>query len=146
MIFAARRLTSLHSGIVARLQFCLLLSYLSYASEAKTKVKKCKGAATAPKKQSDRAAKRAQAPAALQQDLGATEEGLTSDEALTDPLQGMANCLDNMMTMLLELSLKVHGMDKAAAEQTRIPLTSPPRPQLGTKGPCIRIPLLMTWD
>ena len=52
---------------------------------------KSKGAVTASKKQSNKAAKRAQAPAALQQDLVGTEQELTGDEALTDPLQCMAN-------------------------------------------------------
>ena len=40
-----------------------------------TKPKMSKGAVTAPTKQSNRAAKRAQAPAALQQVLMGTEEG-----------------------------------------------------------------------
>ena len=62
-----------------------------------------------------------------------TEEELSGDEALTDPLQGMANCLDSMMSMILELSQKVHGPDKAAVEQLGFPLTSASGPQLGQK-------------
>ena len=102
--------------------------------KSKPKARKSKGAVTAPKKESHRGAKRAQALSALQQDLVSTEEELTRDELLTDPLQGMAKCLDNMMAMLLELSLKVHGMDKAATEQTGIPPTSLSGHQPGRKG------------
>ena len=89
-----------------------------------TKQKKRKEADTAPKKQSSRAAKRAHAPAALQQDLVVTEEECTGDAAHTGSLQGMVNCVDNMMAIILELSQKVHGPDKTAAEKTGIHLTS----------------------
>ena len=47
---------------------------------------------------------RAQANAALQElDLVVTEEQFMDDEALNDPSQGMASCVDTMMTMILEL-------------------------------------------
>ena len=52
------------------------------------------------------------------------EEEFSGDEALTDPLQGMTNCMENMMAMIFELSQKVHSTDKAAAEQMGIHLTS----------------------
>ena len=44
-------------------------------------------AVTAPTKQFNRAAKRAQAPATLQQDLVGIAEQLSGDETLTAPLQ-----------------------------------------------------------
>ena len=34
----------------------------------------------------------------------------------------MANHMDSMIAMIVELSQKVHGQDKAAVEQTGIPL------------------------
>ena len=108
-------LTALLSGIVARPQF-FLHSFLFRLCLLRQNLRLRKvRAATATKKQSHGAAKRAQAPADLQQELGGTEEELTSDEALTDTLQGMANSLYSMMTMSLELSLYVHGLDDAAA-------------------------------
>ena len=69
----------------------------------KTKAKKSKGFDTVPTKQSNKAAKRAQAPAAFQQDLVVTEEEFAGDLALTSPLQGMAS-MDNMKAIILELS------------------------------------------
>ena len=41
--------------------------------------------------------------------------------------------MDSMMAMILELSQKVHGQDKAAAEQTGIHLTRLSWPQHGRK-------------
>ena len=64
---------------------------------------------TLPKKQSRKTAKSAQAPVALQQDWVCTEEEFTGNEVLTGPFQGMANRMDNMMVMILELSHKVRG-------------------------------------
>ena len=75
--------------------------------------------------QSSRAAKRVQAPAALRQVFVDTKEELTGDETISDPLQGMANRMDSMMAMILELSQKVHGHDMAVAEQMGFPLTNP---------------------
>ena len=53
-----------------------------------------------------------------------TEGELSGDEAITDPLRGMVTCMDSMIAMILELSQKVHGQDKAVVEKTGIPLTS----------------------
>ena len=103
------------------------------APKRKSKAKKNKGASNAPKKQFTRVAKRAQAPADLQKNLLGTEKEFSSDEALTNPLQGISNCLVNMMSMLLERSQKVHGTDRAVADQTSMPLTNLSGPQLGRK-------------
>ena len=85
--------------------------------KSKTKAKKSKGVDTAPTKQSNKASKRAQSPTFLQQNLVVTEEEFKGDAAITAPLQGMADCMDKMMAMILELSQKVHGQDKAATGQ-----------------------------
>ena len=53
--------------------------------------------------------------------------------ALTGPLQCMPNNMDNMMAMALELSQKVHGLEKEVAEKTGIPLARPTGPQLERK-------------
>ena len=93
--------------------------------KSKTKTTKSKGVDTAYKETSKKAAKWAQARAALQQDMVNTEEKFTRDVVLTGPLQGMANHMDNMMAIILELSQKVHGQDTVVAEQICTPLTSP---------------------
>ena len=54
----------------------------------KPNAKMSRGAVTAPTKQSNRAAKRAQASAAPRQDLDATEEELSGDEGFTAISQG----------------------------------------------------------
>ena len=62
-----------------------------------------------------------------------TEDEFMDDEVLSDPLQGMANNMDNMTVMILEFSHKVQSQDKAAAKQKAVPLTSLSRPQMGRR-------------
>ena len=85
-------------------------------NKTKTNVKKGKGVTPSPKKQYRKAAKRSQATVALQQDWVSTEVEFMGDEALSGPLQDMADHMDNMMVMILELSNKVHGQDKVVLD------------------------------
>ena len=79
---------------------------------------------TAPTKQSYKAVKRVQAPAALQHDFVDIEEDYNCDEALSGPLQGMANRMDNMIAMILELSQN-KCMARIMEWQSRCALLSP---------------------
>ena len=70
-----------------------------------------------------KAAKKAQASAAIQQDLD-TEEEFMGEQAMVDQLQGMASRLDIMITIILGLSDKVNGQKKVPAEQMDSQTTS----------------------
>ena len=60
----------------------------------------------------------------------AQKKSSQGDKALTGPLHGMTDRMDNMMVMILELSHKVHGQDKAVLDQANICIIHPPRPQV----------------
>ena len=96
--------------------------------KSKSKAKKSKGVDNASKNKNKKAAKRDQAPASLQQDLvdTNTEEVFISDAG---PLQGMANNLDDMMTMILELFSKSEwprsNRDEADGYSPRQPFKTP---------------------
>ena len=96
-------------------------------SKPKTKSKKGKAETPSPSKQPRKAARRAQA-AQQELDLGVTEEQFMEDEALSDPLRGMASCLDTMMAMILELPPNVNGQDNVLLELEDTPGTSLSRP------------------
>ena len=124
--------TSLHFLVASWLDFSFpsfLLTFSIPPPQKKLRISNVRELTLLPQK-SNRAPNRAQSPAALQQDFVVTEGEFTGDVALTDPLQVMANCLGSM---ILEVSQKVHGPDKAVEEQMFIPLTSLSRPQPGRK-------------
>ena len=91
-------------------------------SKPKTKTTKTKAWTSSPRKQPQKATRRAQAHAAQQEpDLVVAEEQFMDDEALPDPSHGMATHLDTMMAMILQLSHNVNGQDEAVHEQEDTP-------------------------
>ena len=100
-------------------------------SKPKIKLKKGKAVMLSPRKQPPKAARRAQACTAQQEpDLVVIEEQFMANEALTEPLLGMAFRLDTMMAMILELSQKVNGQTEAVYQQEDTPSTSLSIPQV----------------
>ena len=85
-------------------------------AKTKASLRQTNGAATTAisKKHSKKAAKPAQIAEQLEQELRAThveEAGLTGDEAIPTTQEDLAHRMNYMMTMLLDLSWKVHASE-----------------------------------
>ena len=105
--------------------FTLLLQLLTMSSKTKGKAKKAKGAsASVPStKQSKKATIRNQVPETLAQGLAVTD---TEDEVSPTSEEVMAQNMDSMMEMIMDLSHRANGTETQQRDWAYSPLPSLP--------------------
>ena len=102
--------------------------------KSKSNARKGKRVDTAPsKKQLWKVANLAQGPATLQRDLVDMENESTGDQALSAPIQGMVNQMDNNDGHDFRTVTKGHGQDTLEPELTAEPIASPSTSHLAGK-------------